>query len=206
MDGIKNNAKRVGRDILESEKDFFLTMDKRGILFIALILILIGIGILTSRPPDRPQPLPQFIPPLDIGITMNGEVAPLQSGIVGYQAIDPIGKKILDFKVSHYDPVLGGVNCSAFYDGECHSKMASGMKWQDYYRTGSEKGVVMACPPTYKMWTVIVLISPPTVAGRYICLDTGGKIVDNWVDILHSNEGYDMPYGAIAKGYVESSP
>lgn len=86
-------------------------------------------------------------------------------------------------KVSHYNPSLGGVNCFSFVNGECVSKMSSGLRWQEWM----DKAI--ACPSTLPFWTRIV------VDGReWICLDRGGAIVMvgdvYWIDQLTTTPEY----------------
>lgn len=77
-------------------------------------------------------------------------------------------------RLSHYWPALGGVNCFRFVAGECVSRMASGERWQDWI------GRAVACPKEYPFWTRVILPG----GEEFICLDRGGKIVDNWFDLL----------------------
>jgi hypothetical protein len=94
----------------------------------------------------------------------------------------------IQIRASHYDPSLGGVNCSSFVNGECISHMASGLSWQSYMNRA------VACPPEYPFETKFI------VAGKeWLCLDRGSAIqtVDGipWLDFLQ--EKADYPYGAI---------
>lgn len=91
-------------------------------------------------------------------------------------------------KISHYDPSLGGVNCLNFKDGECLSKMASGLDWKDYYN------VAIACPPELELGTKIII-----EGNEWTCLDRGEAIVKEgnvyWVDMLSKEPPY--PFGTI---------
>lgn len=94
----------------------------------------------------------------------------------------------IQIRASHYNPALGGVNCSRFVNGVCTSHMASGLRWQDYMN------YAVACPPEWEFHTKLI------VAGKtWECLDRGGaiKFVDGiaWVDFLQ--EKADYPYGQI---------
>lgn len=94
----------------------------------------------------------------------------------------------IQIRVSHYDPKLGGVNCSHFVNGQCLSHMATGLRWQDYMN------YAIACPPEWPFHTKLI------VAGKtWECLDRGGKIqIVNgigWVDFLQ--EKADYKYGEI---------
>ena len=96
-------------------------------------------------------------------------------------------------KVSYYQPWLGGVNCSNFVNGECISKMSSGLRWQDYV------DYAIACPVELKFGTKIMI-------GNKIweCLDRGGAIVyDNgtyWIDQLTANPEYK--FGQIVEATI----
>ena len=71
-------------------------------------------------------------------------------------------------RYSWYDPRLGGPNCLTFVNGECVSKMASGLPWQKYI--DKSPGAV-ACPPEWPMWTQV------RFGGQlWYCLDRGGKV------------------------------
>lgn len=111
-------------------------------------------------------------------------------------------RQVTPFRASHYDPALGGTNCSNFVNGKCISHMASGMHWEEYMDWA------IACDRHWPFWTVFVFTSPPEIAGKkWVCLDRGGAIVNDegieWVDFLHTNEGWNIPYGAIIYGYTE---
>lgn len=81
---------------------------------------------------------------------------------------------------SWYNPALGGPNCARFINGVCVSRMASGLRWQDWM--GATPGAV-ACPPEFPFWTEIIFEGQ-----RWYCLDRGGaiKTVDGipWLDFL----------------------
>ena len=83
-------------------------------------------------------------------------------------------------RYSWYDPRLGGPNCLTFVNGQCISKMASGLHWQDWM--GAIPGAV-ACPREWPFWTEVVFGGQ-----RWYCLDRGGAIryVDGvpWLDFL----------------------
>ena len=94
-------------------------------------------------------------------------------------------------KVSHYDPALGGTNCSNFQNGVCISHMASGKAWQDWIDKGA------ACPAEWPFGTRFRLPD-----GRvFECQDRGGAIrygADGlpFVDLLtQKNPGYG--YGEV---------
>jgi hypothetical protein len=94
--------------------------------------------------------------------------------------VEPIpAGELVQVRLSHYWPPLGGVNCFRFVAGECVSRMASGERWQDWV------GRAAACPNQWPFWTTIVLPG----GERFTCLDRGGKIVVGpdgipWVDLL----------------------
>jgi hypothetical protein len=98
-----------------------------------------------------------------------------------------IGETIT-IRTSWYWPELGGVNCASFINGECISKMSSGLRWQDYVN------YAIACPPQWSFHTKLV------VNGKtWECLDRGGAIQYEdglpWVDFLQ--EHTDYPYGSL---------
>lgn len=91
-------------------------------------------------------------------------------------------------KLSHYWPPLGGPNCATFVNGQCISKMASGLPWQDWI------GRAAACPSELPFWTTITLPG----GEQFLCLDRGGKIVTTpagelWIDLLVASP--PVPYG-----------
>jgi len=94
----------------------------------------------------------------------------------------------ITIRVSHYWPKLGGTNCSNFVNGECVSRMASGLRWQEYIN------YAIACPPEWPFYTKLIVNEQ-----EWICLDRGGAIqyVDGvpWVDFLTPNGFY--PHGTI---------
>jgi hypothetical protein len=97
---------------------------------------------------------------------------------------ETVGKTIL-VKISHYEPAKGGVNCARFVDGECVSKMSSGLRWQDYM------DYAIACPSELEFGTKLI------IDGRiWECLDRGGKIVFDgeyyWIDQLTENPKYSF--------------
>lgn len=97
-------------------------------------------------------------------------------------------------KVSWYYPPLGGPNCATFRNGKCISKMASGLKWEDYV------DLACACPPEWPFGTVV------TIDGKsWTCLDRGGKIKFvggiPWVDLLQARATY--VYGSVVAATVQ---
>jgi hypothetical protein len=105
-----------------------------------------------------------------------------QVGITGEQ---------IQIRASHYDPSLGGVNCSRFVNGECVSRMANGERWQEFI------DYAIACPPEWEFGIKLI------VDGKtWECKDRGGaiQIVDGiaWVDFLSSGTPFTgYRYGAI---------
>ncbi len=71
------------------------------------------------------------------------------------------------------------INCWSWdvVEGECISKMTSGLDWRDYY------GKSVACGDEYPLYTIFRVIEPMVIAGDYECLDrcpycTGKKVLD----------------------------
>jgi hypothetical protein len=97
----------------------------------------------------------------------------------------------ITIRASHYDPRLGGVNCSRFVNGQCISHMASGLSWREYVNKA------IACPPEWPFHTKLI------VNGKtWECLDRGSKIQFDrgipWVDFLSNGTPFDgYRYGAI---------
>jgi hypothetical protein len=99
-------------------------------------------------------------------------------------------------KISHYNPNLGGVNCAAWYDGGCMSKMSDGEHWQDYWGEYN----TIACPFELAFGTVILLDG-----NEFTCRDRGGAIVITyegyyWIDILAETVPYK--YGELRDAYL----
>lgn len=93
-------------------------------------------------------------------------------------------------KISHYWPPLGGVNCAQFINGQCISRMASGLPWEEWV------GRAAACPPELPFGTAVELPGGET----FYCLDRGGKVVTTaagelWIDLLV--ERAPVPYGTV---------
>lgn len=72
---------------------------------------------------------------------------------------------LLTIKYSHYWPPAGGTNCSAFVEGQCISRMASGYRWQDWIDKAC------ACPPEWPFGTIVELDGE-----EWVCMDRGGGI------------------------------
>ncbi len=108
---------------------------------------------------------------------------------------DPI--YTIKVRVSHYWPMYGTVNCSDFRDGYCHSKMASGQRWEDwiYKQPGAA-----ACVADWPFGTEFVLPD----GSRWICHDRGSSVTQwggpPWVDLLEPSARY--PYGTIVDAKV----
>ncbi len=110
-------------------------------------------------------------------------------------SVDIPAGELIDVRLSHYWPPLGGVNCARFVAGECVSRMASGEPWQAWV------GRAAACPATWPFGTVIILPG----GERFECQDRGGKIVVGpdgiaWIDLLV--EVPPVPFGSIVTARV----
>ena len=71
-------------------------------------------------------------------------------------------------RVSHYSPALGGINCGAFVNGVCTSRMASGHRWQAHIAAAN----TAACPRSLPFDSFV------RIGGvSFRCLDRGGRIV-----------------------------
>jgi hypothetical protein len=90
----------------------------------------------------------------------------------------------IKIRASHYDPALGGVNCSRFVNGVCVSHMANGQPWQEFI------GYAIACPPEWKFGTKLIIDGK-----TWECMDRGGAIqIENgiaWVDFLSHGKPFD---------------
>ena len=98
-------------------------------------------------------------------------------------------------KISHYNPALGGVNCSNFVNGKCVSRMASGASWEKWMNKAC------ACPKEYPFGTKFILPD----GSKWVCMDRGGKIVTEadgtiWLDLLTRHTSYH--YGKVVKVQV----
>lgn len=112
----------------------------------------------------------------------------------GQKAVE---ETVVQAKISHYWPPLGGVNCGRFVAGKCISRMASGKPWQDWV------DLAVACPKEYPFGTKFV------IQGRtWVCLDRGGKVVRQggtiWLDML-TREAL-VPYGTTLEVRVIPAP
>jgi hypothetical protein len=108
-----------------------------------------------------------------------------------YDDISGFSGTVIQIRASHYDPSLGGVNCSYFVNGECVSHMANGERWQEFI------DYAIACPPSWSFGTKLI------VNGKtWECKDRGGMIQIEegipWVDFLsHGVPFIGYRYGAI---------
>lgn len=129
--------------------------------------------------------MPAFLP--IIGVEL-GEPEPEPEPVQDEPASARAAGDVIQARISHYWPPLGGPNCSRFVSGQCISRMASGKPWQDYIDRAC------ACPPEYPFGTVFVVDGQ-----EWTCLDRGGKVktVDGipWLDLL--TERAPVPYGTI---------
>jgi hypothetical protein len=139
-----------------------------------------------------------------IGSIDNSQFPYGESNITGFYIIKPpiIQTKIFDelsgfsgkqiqIRASHYDPRLGGINCSHFINGQCVSHMASGLRWQDYV------GSAIACPPEWPFHAKLIINGK-----TWECLDRGGAIKTingiSWIDFLSDGTPFDgYRYGSI---------
>ena len=78
---------------------------------------------------------------------------------------DAIQGKMVKVRYSYYWPPLLGVNCGRVINGECVSRMAGGLRWQDWI------GKAVACPPEWPFFTKVL-----SDGREWVCLDRGGKI------------------------------
>ena len=96
---------------------------------------------------------------------------------------------IIQARLSHYWPPLGGTNCARFIDGYCVSRTASGERWEDWV------GIGAACPPEMPFWTQFRLPG----GELFTCVDRGGMIVAEggipWLDLLV--ESPPVEYGTV---------
>lgn len=71
-------------------------------------------------------------------------------------------------------------NCWDYNIGKavCQSPTASGQLFRDWWNKG------VACAQKYPIWTVFVVVSPPSLAGRWTCIDRGGSVDGSRLDFL----------------------
>jgi hypothetical protein len=98
--------------------------------------------------------------------------------------------EVIRARISHYNPALGGVNCSNFVNGQCLSRMASGARWERWVDKAC------ACPAQFQFGTRFILPD----GSEWTCMDRGGKIVTEpggavWLDLLTSHTKYT--YGQV---------
>jgi hypothetical protein len=129
---------------------------------------------------------------------------PGQSGYGGQSTFLPLMVvswygQVVEVRVSHYLPNLGGPNCSNFVNGVCVSHTASGAPWEDWVDKGA------ACIPEWAFGTQFTLPDGRT----FTCVDRGGAIRKGykyndglpWVDLLTASPNY--PFGSIVKVKVK---
>jgi hypothetical protein len=177
-----------------------------AVLFILVILALAVIGYgsnLINNIESIPDPRTHTSAPSTQGVDnddINRNVFRSQFPGVFSQAPIDDSRGQTSFRASHYDPAAGGPNCSAFYDGICHSKTASGERWEDWLGAG------VAMPRSVPFWSILVITEPDILRGRYVVIDRGGAIVNEdgimWVDFLWDLKTWTLPHGTIIKGYI----
>jgi len=177
------------------------------VLFIALILALAvigrGLNLLVGNLESIPEPKAPTSEPSSKGVEQDdiyrNSLRPQFLGVFSEAPIDD-SRDTISLRASHYYPPAGGPNCSAFYDGYCHSKTASGEKWEEWLGAG------VAMPASVPFWSVLVVTEPPEIRGRYVVIDRGGAIVKEdglmWVDFLWDLETWTVPFGTVIKGYI----
>lgn len=173
------------------------------LLILALALIGQGLNLLVGNIESIPEPKEPTSEPSSKGVEPDDihreSLRPQFAGVFSEAPIDD-GRPTTIFRASHYDPTAGGPNCSAFYDGYCHSKMASGEKWEEWV------GAAVAMPSNIPFWSIVVITEPASIRGRYVVLDRGGAIVTKdgipWVDFLWDLETWELKHGTLIKGYI----
>jgi hypothetical protein len=175
------------------------------ILILALAIIGRGLNLLVGNLESIPEPKPistASSEPATEGVNNDINSKSLRSQFPGVWSEAPIddSRDTVSFRASHYYPPAGGPNCSAFYDGYCHSKLASGERWEEWM------GAAVAMPADIPFWSILVITEPAEIRGRYIVLDRGGAIVTKdgipWVDFLWDLETWTVPFGTIIEGYI----
>jgi hypothetical protein len=102
----------------------------------------------------------------------------------------PPAGNVVNVRLSHYWPALGGVNCFRFIAGECVSPTASGAPWQEWIGRGA------ACPMEWPFGTAFTLPGGEV----FECVDRGGAIRYGpdgipWIDLL--TEYAPVPFGTV---------
>jgi hypothetical protein len=182
-------------------------MDTSKAIALLIIVLLVGgtmmyygitslINNLESVPEPKYTPIPKSMDEVRAG---QPNPRPQFSGVWSLVDIDNT-KPTQQFRASHYDPRAGGPNCAAYYAGDCHSTMASGEDWRQWY------GAAVAMPKEVPFWSVLVITEPAELRGRYVVLDRGGAIVNKdgimWVDFLWDLETWKQPHGSLIEGYI----
>lgn len=171
------------------------------ILILALAIIGRGLNLLTGNIESIPEPVqPTESATKGLVNDINSEsLRPQFPGVWSEAPIDDT-RATVSFRASHYYPPAGGPNCSAFYDGYCHSKMASGQQWEGWL------GGAVAMPANIPFWSIVVITKPAEIRGRYVVLDRGGAIVTEdgipWVDFLWDLETWTLKHGSLVEGYI----
>ena len=142
-------------------------------LAFSLGIVVGGFLVLITSPVSVGQSLPTPIPTMAV----HSVELPSEQVEAPNPSIERAGY-VETVRVSYYQPWLGGPNCSRFVGGQCISRMASGLPWQDYV------GRAVACPPEWNFGTLVILPGGET----FECLDRGGKIKYDrgyaWIDLL----------------------
>lgn len=91
---------------------------------------------------------------------------------------------------------MGGVNCAAYYNGDCQSYLANEEDWRRYYNSYD----TIACPPELPFGTKILLDN-----NEFTCRDRGGAITITpegyyWIDILSPSVPYY--YGEVKEAII----
>lgn len=109
---------------------------------------------------------------------------------------------VMVFRYSYYNPALGGVNCYAWNDitQTCDSTLANGEDWRENY------GRAVACAPEIAFGSVIDVIYPAQLAGKWLCKDRGGAIVGDYIDFLDVAQRYDWSALVVARVSAPALP
>lgn len=139
---------------------------------------------------EKPQPTPT--PVVTEEAEEEGSGGKKSKGKKVVEDPPPGGKKI-KVRVSHYNPSLGGPNCSNFVNGQCIASMASGRPWKPYFNKA------FACVPEWNFGTELYIFGQ-----KFVCWDRGGKIKTvggvPWVDLLTASA--PVPYGTVVDAVV----
>ena len=173
------------------------TKARKLIILAALISFVIGLLVADISLAMDDHSVSGMIRPIEGKKPLESVFECPEGGLVDHPCREP--DQLLTFKISRYDPSLGGTNCFKwdYLNETCESPTASGERWEH----GFER--FAACPSSFPFGTIVEIGSK-----RWICKDRGSAIVRNpdgsyWIDLLSKDLwNYELQFAQLVQGSV----